>query len=87
MYELHLSISIAQHQEASFTTRKYGPNSLNIPIHFVMNFMEIHYNEFPIGKVNNKWMIEWTKIGVINHVRYTICTHVAFLFSFINKYL
>jgi hypothetical protein len=38
-------------------------------------------NEFPIEKVNNKWMIEWTKIGAINHVRYTICTHVAFLFS------
>jgi hypothetical protein len=82
MYELHLSISIGQHQEAGFTTRKYGPNSLNIPIHFLMNFMEIRYNEFSIGKVNNKWMIEWTNIGAINHVRSILYTCGFFFFIY-----
>jgi hypothetical protein len=30
MYRFHVSISISQHQHANFTTRRCGPNSLNI---------------------------------------------------------
>jgi hypothetical protein len=46
-------------------------------IHFVLNFMEIHYNEFTIGNGNKKWMVEWTRINVIDQVGYVVCTHIS----------
>jgi hypothetical protein len=47
-------------------------------IHFVMNFMKTHYNEFTIGKVNtkNEWLNELGLMLLTKWSTYMVCTHV-----------
>jgi hypothetical protein len=65
-----------------FTTRNMGTKHF---IHFVVKFMEIHYNEFVIKNVNKKWTISELKLVLLTKWRHNF-VHIYFVHMWILKF-
>lgn len=69
LYRFHLSISISEHQQASFTSKPYRVLFTQHFTHFAMNFTTMN-SQLEI------WTSEWTMTRVIDRVRHMVWTHV-----------
>jgi hypothetical protein len=73
LYWFHLSISISEHQESSFTSKTYGNLFTQHFTHFVMNFTTMNSQ---LEMWTSEWLSELWPVLLTEWVRHMVCTHV-----------